>query len=239
MIIILSTIILLLCISIPIIIYMQNKKLMQKSEMQLGTVVSRHYDEIKNIYMNMRGWRHDFHNHIQTMKGYMALDQQVDLNIYLNNLDKDLKGIDTLIKSGNVTLDAILNSKISLARHNDISVEIDAYAKEKMTVSDIDLCIIIGNLIDNGIDACNFIENKSKRFIKIYIDILREQLYISITNSTDKNYRNDSGIYATNKNKAMHGNGLKRIDLTVDKYDGIVDRQNEPFVFCSEIMLPI
>lgn len=230
---------LLAIISAVVFSLVYRKRLEYKTGLQLTDMMQRHYGEVKNIYKTMRGWRHDYHNHIQTMKGHMSLSQHNELGQYLNELDTDLIKVDNLIKSGNLTLDAILNSKVSLANESNIKITLDAYAQDKMTVTDIDLCIIIGNLMDNAIDACINISKEADRFIRIYVGILREQLYVSITNATAEKVRNDSGFYETKKDKLTHGQGLKRVDKVIEKYDGFLNRQNEPGVFSTEIMLPL
>ena len=79
--------------------------------------------------------------------------------------------------------DAILNSKISLARSKDIQVIADADIPVKLNSSEIDLCCIIGNLFDNAIEASLQLP-KEKRLIRIYMDMKNTQLYISFTNFT-------------------------------------------------------
>ena len=59
----------------------------------------------------MRGWRHDYHNHIQALKAHLALEQYADMGAYLSKLDGDLTSVDTILKTGNTMVDAILNSK--------------------------------------------------------------------------------------------------------------------------------
>lgn len=101
----------------------------------------------------MRGWKHDFHNHIQTMKAYLELGKYKDMEQYLNDLDKDLINIDTVLKTGNIMVDAILNTKLSLAINQKINVNAKATVPENTKISDIDLCVIIGNLMDNAMEA--------------------------------------------------------------------------------------
>ena len=74
-------------------------------------MMNRHVAEVENLYRQMRGWRHDYHNHIQMMKAYRALGQDDRLDAYLDELEQDLKDFDVLIRSGNVMIDAVLNSK--------------------------------------------------------------------------------------------------------------------------------
>ena len=79
------------------------------------------------MYRQIRGWRHDYRNHIQTMKAYAAAGDLDAIRNYLDLLDEDLTTVDTVIKTGNPMTDAILNSKISLAKAKDISVIADAH----------------------------------------------------------------------------------------------------------------
>ena len=79
-----------------------------------NSLVTRHFDEVDNMYRTMRGWRHDYHSHIQSMKAMLALGQVDQLDQYLSDLDHDLVTVDTVIKTGNVMVDAILNSKLAL-----------------------------------------------------------------------------------------------------------------------------
>jgi len=207
-------------------------------------LVARHCDEVENIYRTMRGWRHDYHNHIQSMKAFLALDQKDELAAYFNKLDYDLVTVDTVIKTGNVMVDAILNSKISLAKAKEISVNAKAKVPENLTVADVDLCVILGNLLDNAIEACMNLSDKNDRFIRIYIGMHKELFYISVTNAVGGaiNKRKTAAhnpIYTSTKGKEGHGFGLVRIDKIVEKYAGFVDRQNEPGVFVTEVMLPV
>jgi len=202
-------------------------------------LITKHCDEVQNIYMQMRGWRHDYHNHIQTMKAHLALNQIKELEEYLGKLDTDLSNVDTIIKSGNVMVDAILNSKLSLAHTRGIAVNAKATVPSSLKISEIDLCVIIGNLLDNAMEACMKLSSESDRFLRVYIGILKEQLYISVTNSVGGEIKKRGKIYLSTKGSSTHGFGLMRIDRIVNKYHGYVNRQNEEGVFATEIMLPL
>ncbi len=65
------------------------------------SVLTHQYEEIKTIYLNMRGWRHDYHNHIQVLKAHMAMGQLDALAGYPDTLEEDLSQVDTYVKSGN------------------------------------------------------------------------------------------------------------------------------------------
>ena len=114
-------------------------------------LMKQQMDEIENIYMTMRGWRHDYHNHLQSLKGYLSLNKVEQMKDYLNELETDLDSIDTLYHSGNLQLDSILNAKLAIAEKGQIRIRCDASIPPRLHVSDLDLCVILGNLLDNAI----------------------------------------------------------------------------------------
>lgn len=200
-------------------------------------VLHSQYEEIKNIYLNMRGWRHDYHSHLQTIKAHLALKQLDEVQKYLLELEKDLNRVDEYVKSGNLLADAILNSKISIADSKNISVTCKAELPESIVISDIDMCVILGNLLDNAIESCMNIE-ENKRFIRIYIAVMKNQLYMSIQNSAKEELNFNERNYISNK-RGEHGLGMKRVKMLIDKYNGYLNLQNEPGIFASEVTVPL
>lgn len=231
---ILATIVILLII---LKIYMP-KLIDKKIENFQSDLIERHCEEVQNMYSQTRGWRHDYHHHIQTMKAYLELGKVDELDNYLNELDKDLTTVDTVIKTGNTKIDAALNSKISLAKKKNIQVNAKAIVPKELNISEIDLSMIIGNLMDNAMESCAKIEDESKRFIRVYIDVLKGQLYIYVMNSVGERLNKQGNKYLSTKSNE-HGFGLMRLDNVVKKYHGYLNRQDETDVFATEIMLPL
>lgn len=194
-------------------------------------------EEMNHIYTTMRGWRHDYHNHMQKIRAHLALGEVKQADNYIDLMEKDLKGIDFKYKSGNTGVDAILNSKLSLAEQSGLHIKCDVSLPEKLSISQLDLCVLIGNLIDNAIESCEKIEDENSRFIRIYMAMQKKQLYISVSNATNETVRKIDKEYITNK-RGNHGHGLKRIDLIVEKQGGFINRQNEPGVWATEVLLP-
>lgn len=202
-------------------------------------LVQKHSEEVENMYRQTRGWRHDLKTHIQTMKAYLSLSEYEKLEAYLDHLDADLETVDRIIKTGNVKIDALLNSKLSLARAKGIPVEAKAMVPGELSVSEVDLGIIIGNLMDNAMEACLKIEEEKQRFLRVYIDVLKGQLYIYVINSVAGQPRRAGSLYLTTKDTRDHGYGLLRMDKVVKKYHGYLDRQSEDGVFATEVLLPL
>ena len=200
-------------------------------------LIETHYREVDNMYRQIRSWRHDYRNHIQTMKAYAASGDLDAIHRYLDLLDEDLTTVDTVIKTGNPMTDAILNSKISLARSKDIQVIADAHVPVRLKSSEIDLCCILGNLFDNAIEASIQLP-REQRCIRVYIDMKNTQLYISFTNFTaGKKLPKEGSRFRSTKGEG-HGFGLVRIDAIVERLEGYISRNSEDGAFTTEILLP-
>jgi len=202
-----------------------------------NSLINAHYAEVENMYKQIRGWRHDYGNHIQVMKSQAASGDIEALVNYLDALDTDLKTVDTVIKTGNKMTDAILNSKISLAHSKNITVIADAIIAASLKTSQLDLCIIIGNLMDNAIEA-NLALPEEKREIRIFMEMKNTQLYMSFTNATASGrQRKVKGRFLTTKG-AGHGFGLARIDSIIERYCGYISCNSEDGAYTTEILLP-
>jgi len=200
-------------------------------------LIETHYREVDNMYRQIRGWRHDYRNHIQTMKVLAANGDMNAIREYLDMLDTDLNTVDTVVKTGNPMADAILNSKISLAQSRGITVHCDAHIPVKLKMSELDLCVIIGNLFDNAIEASLSL-TEDQRLIRVYMDMKGTQLYISFTNFTStKKLAKVGKVFKTSKGEG-HGFGLIRIDSIIERLDGYLSRNSEDGAFTTEILIP-
>ena len=214
-----------------------GKKVDKQIETYQRELIDTHYKEVDNMYRQIRGWRHDYRNHIQVL---MALADKGDLDAikkYLDELNLDLNTVDTVIKTGNAMADAILNSKISLAKSKEIEVDAEAHIPVKLKMSELDLCCILGNLFDNAIEASLALPPEERK-IRVYMDMKNTQLYISFTNMTSgRKLKKVGGIFRTTKGEG-HGFGLVRIDAIVERADGYISRNSEDGAFTTEILLP-
>ncbi|MCI8695411.1 sensor histidine kinase [uncultured Acetatifactor sp.] len=198
----------------------------------------RHCEEVDNLYRQTRGWRHDFKNHLQTMQAYLEMGQTKQLGSYLRELTDDYNSVDIQIRTGNAMVDAILNSKLSVVKARDIRVDATAALPPDLPVSEVDLSVMIGNLLDNAMEACLKVPQE-ERFLRFYMAKVRDNLYIYVMNAADGAYRKGFGKYLSTKGTDSHGYGLYRIDKVVKKYRGYLNRQDEGNVFATEILLPL
>lgn len=218
-------------------LYFYKKGFEFRTEQFRSRLMEHSYGEIRDIYMDVRGWRHDYHNHMQVMKAKLVLGDMEGMERYLEELEQELDRVDTLVKSGNLMADAILNSKLTLARRNGIAVNCKARLPERLPVEDVDLCVILGNLLDNAVEACRQVE-EADRFLRIYMAVNKTQFYLSIQNSAKQEPGFDERNYISRK-RGNHGLGMKRVRTALDKYQGYLKLANEPGIFAAEATMPL
>lgn len=112
-----------------------------------------------------------------------------------------------------------------------------AAVPEEVAIPDTELFVLIGNLMDNAMEACMKLPEE-ERFIRIYIDVIKKQLYICVTNSTDGMPRRRGNHFLSDK-QGNHGFGLLRIDEIVARHGGYLNCRAEDGVFATEVMLPL
>lgn len=233
-------IIVFLIITIFLIYYFLRRTLYNMIDRRIerfqSELIKKQVREIQNMYRQVRGWRHDYRNHINNMKIQLSEGNYDKLSDYLNELADDLDTVDTVIKTGNVMADAILNSKLNVAEKMNIKLNVKANVPDKLPMSDVELCSMLGNILDNAVEACGTLPEE-ERFMRVYIGKLKGQLYLSVQNSAGK-VRKSKNTYLSTKD-GEHGYGLFRIDRVAKKYGGYANRQNEEGVFATEIMVPL
>lgn len=195
----------------------------------------KHLNEVRSIHKEMRGYKHDFHHHLQALKGQLEAGEVDRALAYIEQLDNQLMNVDTLLKTGNVSLDAILSAKIAQAKAENIAVTVKANVPDQLTISDLELSIIIGNLLDNAIEACRTVTGE--RFIRIFISMKGTMLYFSMLNAAGAKKKKTGSLFATHKD-GVHGFGLRRAEAILEEHGGWVKYNSEDGAFTSEFLVP-
>lgn len=195
----------------------------------------KHLNEVRSIHKEMRGYKHDFHHHLQALKGQLEAGEVDRALVYIEQLDNQLMNVDTLLKTGNVSLDAILSAKIAQAKAENIAVTVKANVPDALTISDLELSIIIGNLLDNAIEACRTVTGE--RFIRIFISMKGTMLYFSMLNAAGAKKKKTGSLFATHKD-GVHGFGLRRAEAILEEHGGWVKYNSEDGAFSSEFLVP-
>lgn len=226
-----------LCIILLGVIIFQRKEIafykLQQEELDEYAI------EVGAVYRQMRGIRHDYRNHLQAMAAFVEKRDFEELNTYIQQLTNEMNQVDMIIQTGNTMIDALVNTKLARADEHEVELHATAIAPEKLAIENVDLAIILGNLLNNAIEATipgRKDHGEIKQFIRLYIAPMKENLYISVTNTMK---RNPQTGFLSLKAPNRQGYGIQRIDQAVEKYQGLVNRQWEDGVFVTEITIPL
>lgn len=196
-------------------------------------LISKHTEEQNRIFDKQKEFRHNLKNYCIGLRVCIEHNEKEKA---LDMIDKILAQgeptRETIVDTGNTLIDALINYKCSVAKKYGIDVVTDVLVPETIPkVGCGDLSIILGNLIDNAIEATK--ERKDKKIIDISIGIRRGELVITICNTYEKEPKTDKqGNFVTGKEDyENHGFGIKSVKKAVEKYDGNIIFQIKEGVF--------
>ena len=172
----------------------------------------KYYDVVEQSNNEMRVFAHDMKNHL------FALSQMSDspeVKSYIEKISGEIQKAGKGCESGNHTLDIILNKYVAECERKGISFEYDVSLANFGFVEDYDLVTILGNLLDNALEAAE--QSVAK---KITLSTAKVNTYDSLTVKNSCDTPPDKNLKTTKKNKQLHGLGIKSIQKAVKKYDG-------------------
>lgn len=196
------------------------------------------YQSMINNYNEQRKMVHEFKNHMECIASLFQHGEYDRLNSYIMQIQNNMNNVHDLMDTNNKLVNVILNSKYLEACEKNILLVVKANDLSELAIEDQDLVIILSNLLNNAIEACEKSENK---VIKLKIIKERKWLIISTTNSYEQEPVRIAGKYITSKleNTQYHGIGIENIKDVIEKYNGTSAIKAENNIFQFSILLPI
>lgn len=197
---------------------MVNSSLSIKEKLELEKGLSlqqNHYMELANRIEDARRIRHDFKHRITTIHQYLENEDYDGLKHYCNELQTANKADVSIPYTGNPAVDGIMYHYASIAKENGISFD---YKKiNPPQISDIDLCTLLGNALDNAVTACKNV--KENPFIQVISNGEGEGMQVLIRNSYDGIIKKDKDKFLTRKSEGDHGIGISSMQEICDRND--------------------
>lgn len=191
---------------------------------------------LQNNYNETKKFRHDFKNRMQIINQLAEENKIEELKKYLGKFSEKLEHIPNFSNTGNLVIDSIVNYKLQQAKSQDIGITAHILLPEQLNMDDDDIALILGNLLDNAIEAAGHI--KDKKYIVLDINYQFGCIYIHIENKFDSILRLEDGILKTRKsNENFHGIGLGTVHGLVNKYHGTIEISAKEDVFSVDILL--
>ncbi len=213
--------------------YLQEQNIMNEKYIELQ---KEYYEQLVNHDESMRRFKHDMNAHIQVMKALCEDNEKSDLRQYLDTVIKESTNNEVKSITRNKTVDVILRKMLEDAEENQITIEIKGVLPEKTKIHQFDLCTLVSNLFKNAIEACEKIDDVSKRFIYIELGVYNMHFYMLIKNTVDETVIIKYNYLKTTKaDYKNHGIGTKNILNVVKKYDGMVEYSCEDGWFTAEV----
>lgn len=221
-------------------IYEELKNVELAMKLQRFELESSFLKKLDNIYSDMRIWKHEYKNNLSVLRALVKNIETEKALDFIDSMHSEIYKNQIVLQTGNLALDAIVSSKLWLAQSQNIEVSIQVVYPKNHQISDNDLCTIVGNLIDNAIEACTRMEETAeKKFINFSLIKKRKNLLLSISNSYNDELKISNGNYLTAKKEPFHGIGISYVDSIVEKYQGYVQRLQKNGVFETHIILPL
>lgn len=220
------------------ILYISRKNLKERNTDLLQKQLEWQEENLHNLekkYDETSQLRHDMKNHISCAIALAEHTDNMSLINYLKELsDEKLSSADNYVNVGRNVINAIINSKFELAKKSNIDARC-VIVDEMCNVSDTDIGILLGNLLDNSIEACMENTGNSDILLKIWSDA--GYYCIELSNTVEKDILLENpNLITSKKDTRIHGLGLKSVFSIVKKYNGIINfnqKSNRFYVYVS------
>jgi hypothetical protein len=194
----------------------------QKDYYQL---LEEHQQEIESLY-------HDIKKHVSAVKELHDKDFKTEAEQYVSKLENKIIDIPKVLRTSDSVVNALIMNELRKAKNKNIEVRLDINFSKAINIEPIDLCVLIGNTLDNAIEACLALPNESDRIIDLRI--LQDGCLILI----DIKNPYDPAVIKISQNNRKRGYGLKNVRKVVQKYRGDIEIMNTDNVFHISIIIP-
>lgn len=196
-----------------------------------------YFEEINNRYSQMRMLKHDINNHLSAMSLLLKEGRTEEAQKYLQEITIDLESTMPVARTGIHALDMILWNKISLAKENSIAIQpsIDGMLTG-LQITDYELCSLLGNLLDNAIEAVQKLPEENRQ-ISLRIGRQLDMLCIFCENPFATIQKEGNRFITLKADHQNHGLGLRQVKHIAHKYNGTVDIKTEDNLFSVSVLL--
>lgn len=226
-----------------ILVYLYDSLSIMFQERTQAAIVLRekdYYHEqvemLKRKHEELRQFRHDMENRIIVMQQMLKDREYGTAMEYTEQISEKLRQTEIYCITGNTAIDSVLNYKLTKASEKGIKIKSNVAIPEKIEIDDEDIVVILGNLLDNAIEATEKL--KEDKYISIDLEYDKGSVLIQVINSYDSLVRFSNGKILTRKeDEYLHGIGLQSVNTVVKKYNGLLDIEHDNLEFTVNVLL--
>ena len=201
----------------------ETEKELAELKTEQAKLLERDYTTLNNTYAINAKLIHDFHNHIGVLRQLLSHNRTDEAVQYLDELQTPVKEITDRLWTGDETADYLINSKAAAAEKNGINYQIQVEFPRHTNLKSTDLCAILGNLLDNALEAAKQLPDSGQKFIRLTIRRINQMLIIKVENSfLTPPVKQDGALKTSKTDNGLHGWGLKSAKTAAEKYDGMI-----------------
>lgn len=208
-------------------------------ERQQTQTIRARIQEAEQFYSRIRQLKHEMRGHLTNIKGLVRSGEYASLEEYISRMDESMSDFELTLRTGNPVTDVIISDKRRQCQGLRIHFQVDFHYPDSGNYDAFDLGIILQNLLQNALDACEKVTD-SQRFISLTGKRKGRFFLIEVKNSFSGNLEFGSdGLPVTAKKTdiSMHGIGLSNVRRTVEKYMGEMEISQEEQVFRITVMV--
>lgn len=180
--------------------------------------------------------KHDLKNHMASLYTLVETDKKEELLEYLSGVIEVFNSKEGIANTGNVVIDSIINFKLQQAEKEEIAVNVDLNIPKELKIPSFDITVILGNLLDNALNAVKKLEEN--RYINIKIKYTKGRLILKMENSFNGIIIKKEGIIDTlNYDKNNHGLGLESVKTVLEKYNGTIKFKYDSNKFLTALLM--
>ena len=193
-------------------------------------------NDARFIWDNIRKVRHDLKNHLSVVSAKLNSGDPDGCNEYINTLTETVNSFGNIISTNNSVIDYLINSKLS--RQDKIKITVSGYVGDYSDIDDADLACILGNVIDNAVEAEQKIDEENRRIELHFLSRKQTRIIVCKNTISESVLKSNPKLRTTKGDAGGHGLGHKIVRETAEKYYGFVNYSEEDGMFCVQILLP-
>lgn len=234
----------LLIVSNFIIIYLYDSMLrilaekVQIKNMQHQIYYNHQSELLRSNQRNLQQFRHDIRNRLYALEEMLKQGKYQEAANYLEQIAGKLERVKMYSETGNIAVDGIINYKLTEAETNRIEVYCHVVLPESINIQEDDMIVVLGNLLDNAVEAAKNME--SERKLALHMEYDRGCIFLSVKNTYCHSIKEKEGRLVTSKaDKELHGIGLQSVDSVINRYGGMKKVSYDDSEFSVDVVLPL
>ncbi|MDR1014249.1 MAG: GHKL domain-containing protein [Coriobacteriales bacterium] len=192
------------------------------------------YQKLNQSTEQVRALRHDLRHQLGAIRGYLQKDDVDGALGYVDSISGGIPEIADKLLCDNFAVNAVAVHYLDMAARNHIQADLRLVVPEDLgQVPDNDMSIIVGNLLENAIEACLYVD-EDRRFIRMTSKVAKRRLAIVIDNSFDGTYTERGGEFYSRKRQGK-GIGISSVRAVVERYGGALKYEVANGVFMTSL----